>query len=141
MQTKRTLGVLAIGAGLAALIGGLSLVGARAQDGKKIPAPSGKITPWQAIQIANKKVPGQAINANFEFDEGHWIYGVMIVSGKKIQEVEIDPNTGKIGDVEEITPAGEAKEIEAELNAAIGNKAAKPAKENDEKDEKDKKKP
>ncbi|HLK58842.1 MAG TPA: PepSY domain-containing protein [Chthonomonadaceae bacterium] len=130
MQTKRTLSVLGIGLGLAALAGGLSLVAARAQEGKKaIPTPTGKITPWQAIKIATTKVPGQALNANFEFDEGHWVYGVMVVSGKKIHEIEIDPNTGKVGDVEEVTPEGEGKEVTAELNAALGVKSDKSDKE------------
>ena len=139
MQTNRTPRLYFIAAGLVALIAGASLIVARAQDGKKIPVPTGKITPWQAIQIANKKVPGQAISANFEFAEGHWVYGVMIVTGKKIHEVELDPNTGKIGDVEEVTPEGEGKEVTSELNAAIGIKGSKPSKEEDEKDEKDEK--
>jgi hypothetical protein len=134
---KRTTAVrAAVGSiGLAALLGGsLCLMTARAQQGaKKIPAPMGKITPWKAIEIATGKVPGRALNANFEFDEGHWIYGVMIVSGKTLKEVEIDPMTGKIGDVESITPEGEAKEVASELNAAIGN--GKPAPEKGEKGE------
>ena len=141
MQTKRTLGVLSVGLGLAALVGGLSLVTAKAQDNKKTPAPAGKITPWQAIKIATDRVPGKALNANFEFDEGHWIYGVVVMSGSKLQEVEIDPMTGKIGDVEEITPEGEGKEVTQELNAALGIKAGAPVKENDEKPEKGEKKP
>ena len=142
MQTKRTLGLMAIGLGLTALAGGLSLVAARAQDGKKMPAPAGKITPWQAIKIATDKVPGKALNANFEFDEGHWIYGVMIVADHKLKEVEIDPMTGKVGDVEDITPEGEGKEITQELNAALGIKGEQPAKGEKEDDEKgEKKKP
>lgn len=121
--------------GVSAVMGsGLLVINAKAQ------APKGKITPWEAIKIANGKVPGRALNANFEFDEGKWVYGVMIVTNdtpKQIKEVEIDPMTGKVGDAETITPEGEAKEVTAELNAALGVKSnAAPAKESDEKGEK-----
>jgi hypothetical protein len=116
---------------LGIILGGSVLVFA-AQSGagaqKDANKPIGKITPWEAIRIATTKVPGRALNANFEYAEGHWVYGVMVVTNttpKKIQEVEIDPITGKIGDTEEITPDGEAKEMAAELNAALGNKPAK----------------
>lgn len=116
------------------MAGGLLVVNARAQ------APKGKITPWEAIKIAKGKVPGRALNANFEFDEGKWVYGVMVVTEdtpKQIKEVEIDPMTGKVGDTETITPEGEAKEVTQELNAALGNKSnAAPTKETDEKGEK-----
>ena len=105
--------------------------------------PVGKISPWEAIKIATAKVPGRALNANFEYAEGHWVYGVMVVTNttpKKIQEIEIDPITGKIGDTEEITPDGEAKEMAAELNTALGNKPAKATPNTGEKAEKPEKK-
>ena len=60
------------------------------------------------------------MHADFEFDEGKWVYGVMIVNGKIIKEVQIDPISGKIGDVETVTPEGEAAEVKAELTKAIG---------------------
>ena len=136
-MNKRNLGFMAAGIGLTALIGGLALQQAGAAGGGKTdPAPTGKITPWAAIKIATGKVPGRVLNANFELDEGKWVYGVMIVANGKIQEVEIDPTTGKIGDTEEITPEGEAKEIQAELTAALSGKPATTAKESDEKPEK-----
>ena len=134
MMNKRALGIMAAGLGLTTLIGGFALQTAKATGGKADPAPAGKITPWEAIKIATGKVPGRALNANFEFDEGKWVYGVMIVSKGKLQEVEIDPMTGKIGDTEAITPEGEAKKLQAELTAALKSKSA--AKESDEKDEK-----
>src|SRR5579871_5092621 len=96
---RSSLSSIAVGAlGLAVLIGGsVAWIGARAQESaKKIPAPAGKVTPWAAIKIATGKVPGRALNANFEFDEGHWVYGVVVVTGNTLKEVEIDPMTGKI---------------------------------------------
>lgn len=135
-MNRRTLGIVASGIGLTALLGGAALQKAGAAGGKADPPPTGKITPWQAIKIATGKVPGKALNANFEFDEGKWVYGVMIVANGKIQEVEIDPTSGKIGDVEAVTPEGEAKEIQGELTRALGGKSAAADKEEDEKDEK-----
>ncbi len=136
MMNKRTLGILAAGIGLTSLLGGVALQTAKAAGGKADPAPVGKITPWEAIKVATGKVPGRVLCANFELDEGKWVYGVMIVAKGKIQEVEIDPMTGKVGDVEEITPEGEAKEIQAELTTALSGKAAAAPKESDEKAEK-----
>lgn len=100
------------------------------------PAPQCKISPVDAIKIAQAKVKGKTIQANFEFDEGHWVYGVMIVQGNVIKEVEIDPMSGKIGDVETVTPAGEAKEMETALNSAIGIKSTPVKAEKGEKEEK-----
>ncbi len=87
------------------------------------PAASAKISPVQAMAIAKKKMGGGvAFQANFEFDEGHWVYGVMIVKGHKITEVEVDPKTGKALDSETVTPDDEAKEMKSELTkvAAAG---------------------
>ena len=50
----------------------------------------------------------------------------MIVNGKVVKEVEVDPMTGKAGDVENVTPQNDAKEVENELSVAIGAKAPTP---------------
>lgn len=135
LSGRMALGIL----GITALLGG-GLFRARVQAQE--PAPTGKITPWAAMKIATEKVPGHALNATYEFDEGHWVYGVMVVTGgtkKEIKEVELDPTTGKVGDVEAVTPEGEAKEMTAELNKALGktsNAKKESAEKDDEKDEK-----
>ena len=126
------LGIAAIAVTCVSVQSAFALFGAPAQ-----PAPRCKISPVDAIKIAQKKVSGRTLQANFEFDEGHWVYGVMIVQGKVIKEVEIDPMTGKVGDVEVVTPAGEAKEMEAELNKAIGVKSSSAAADKAEKTEKE----
>lgn len=146
---RRASQILAATLGAAALLGGgLFLMTAHAQDTaaapKALPKPVGKITPWAAMKIALGKVQGEAINANYEYDEGHWVYGVMVVTPKGLQEVEIDPTSGKVGDVEAITPEGEAKETAQELNAALkrnGVTVSAPVEkgEADEKGEKDEK--
>ena len=117
------------------LVGGLSLatltcgtlflMTARAQEtaARQIPPPSGRVTPWNAMRIATRKVPGRAISATFEFEDGHWIYSVIVVTNgpnKQLKEVELDATTGKFGDAETITPANEAREFEGDLNRALG---------------------
>lgn len=81
--------------------------------------PSGKITPWQAMKTATQRASGRAVQATFEFEDGKWIYGVIVAGKGKLSEVEIDANTGKVGDVEKIEPASEAKEYEGDLRRAL----------------------
>ena len=139
MQTKRMTTTLCamLGAG-AVIAGGTGLLAAQAQQkGSAMPQPKCKVSPVEAIKIAESKVPGRPLQANFEFDEGKWVYGVMIVSGKTLKEVTIDPMTGTVGDVETVTPEDEAKEIKDELTKAIGGKVnAAAAEEKGEKPEK-----
>ncbi len=78
--------------------------------------PSVKISPVEAMRAATSKLGGgTAFQANFEFDEGHWSYGVMVAKGHKISEVEVDPMSGKVLDSESVDPAGEASEMKADL--------------------------
>lgn len=123
---------------LSLLIGTFALIGvaatgamlatpAFAQDQEKeapaksgpMTAPHAKLTPVQAMSIAVAKSGGKATRATFEFDEGHWVYGVLVVKDHKLFEVELDPVTGKVGDTESVTPEDEAKETQQELSAMI----------------------
>ena len=77
--------------------------------------PKASISPVQAMKIAEKSSGGKAFQATFEFDEGHWVYGVMVKKGTMLMEVELNPVTGKIGETEKVTPDGEAKEVRSDL--------------------------
>ncbi|MDR3692340.1 MAG: PepSY domain-containing protein [Fimbriimonas sp.] len=79
----------------------------------------GKITPWDAMKIATKASGGKALQATYEFDDGQWIYGVMVVKNHKLLEVEIDPTTGKVNETEATTPDAEIKELKADLAKAV----------------------
>ncbi|HEV2474723.1 MAG TPA: PepSY domain-containing protein [Chthonomonadales bacterium] len=103
---------------LIAVISVIAAVSSRA--GGKAQQPSGKIMPWQAMRIATRRSPGRALGADYEFEDGHWIYSVVVVNGKSLKEAEIDANTGKLGDIEGITAEGEGKELTNDLNRAIG---------------------
>jgi len=70
--------------------------------------------------MAAAKTKGRAIKATFEYDDGAWIYGVDVVQKNgTLKEVEIDATSGKLADVETITPAGEAQETQSELKHAM----------------------
>ncbi len=78
---------------------------------KSYPTPSGKITPWEAMATARARTHQRPFQAAFEFEDGHWQYAVLTAGHGSVSEVEIDARTGKVGDVEEADPAGEANEL------------------------------
>jgi len=82
-------------------------------------APTGKVTPWAAMATAAARSGGKPFQATFEFEDGRWQYGVMVLKAGKIFEVEINATTGAVGDIEGVTPGGEAKEFKTELERMI----------------------
>lgn len=82
-------------------------------------APIAKVTPVQAMKAAEGKVGGKATMVLFEFDEGQWTYGVVVVKNHKLMEVDVDPMTGKAGATEDVTPDDEAKEFKDALAKMI----------------------
>ncbi len=81
--------------------------------------PTSKITPSAAMKAAEDKAGGKAVMAIFEWDEGHWVYGVVTVKNHKITEVDVDPMTGKAGATEGGTPEAEAAEMKDALTKFI----------------------
>ncbi len=83
--------------------------------------PHAKISARQAQKAALAKYPGKVVGKiELENEEGKWQYAVNIRSGKKLREVMVDANTGKIANVEVTTPKDEAKEKAAELKHKHG---------------------
>ncbi|MHB8636863.1 MAG: PepSY domain-containing protein [Fimbriimonadaceae bacterium] len=120
MKTHKTNSRILVGAAFALAAAGAGaglLVHVRALRSAPIKPPSGKVAPWTAMKTASVKTGGKAFQATFEYEDGRWQYGVLVVKGGKISEVEINATTGVVGDVEGITPAGEAKEMRADLEA------------------------
>jgi len=83
--------------------------------------PVGKIAPWDAMSAATKSAGGKALSAIYEFDEGKWIYGVIVVKNHKVLEVAVDPTTGAVLESEDTTPDAEAKEMKADLTKALAD--------------------
>ncbi len=98
----------------------LALLGA-AHAGAK---PTPRISPDQAKAAALKKIPGKALSAKYEFQDGHWQYAVM-VQGKHggLYEAEVSSTTGRVTATEKTTPAEEADEAAADKKAAMKKKA------------------
>lgn len=82
--------------------------------------PQLKISPIQALKAATDKLKGgTAFQAIYEFDEGHWVYGVLVVKGHTVTEVTVDPMTGAALDTETLTADDEAKEARDLMNQVI----------------------
>ena len=74
-----------------------------------------KISAEQAKAAALKRYPGKVEGKiALENEEGSWQYAVNIRSGKKLREVMVNANTGKIANVEVTSKAEEAREQKAE---------------------------
>ena len=103
-------------AGLTLALLGAAYAGAKA-------APVAKITPAQAKAAAVKKIPGKALSAKYEFEDGHWQYAVLVKNKKgEMYEVEVNSTTGRVSATEKTTPAEEAGEAAADKKAAQGKK-------------------
>ena len=86
-------------------------------------APAAKITPAQAKAAAVKKIPGKALSAKYEFEDGHWQYAVLVKNKKgEMYEAEVNSMTGRVTATEKTTPAEEASEAAADKKAAQSKK-------------------
>ncbi len=59
-------------------------------------APPAKLTMAQARVIALKLAPGKIADAEYEKEGGGWRYSFDIRQGKRIHEIGVNANTGKI---------------------------------------------
>lgn len=60
------------------------------------PVPSARISMTQARTIALKAAPGRVQDAEYEKEGGGWRYSFDIRQGKRIHEIGVDANTGRI---------------------------------------------
>lgn len=88
---------------LLALIAGLGLAAApvlakpNAEAGEHAQAkPHARLTMKQAEAIALRAAPGTVVERDYEKENGGWRYSFDIRQGKRIHEVGVDANTGKI---------------------------------------------
>lgn len=59
-------------------------------------SPSAKLTKAAAQAIALKLAPGRVQDAEYEKEGGGWRYSFDIRQGKRIHEIGVDANTGRI---------------------------------------------
>ncbi len=66
-------------------------------DNDALSAPQAKISLGQAVATAEQQAAGRAVRAELEkVKGGQWDYDVEVVSGKKVVEVRVDPESGKV---------------------------------------------
>ena len=58
--------------------------------------PHAKLTMRQAEAIALREAPGRVVERDYELEDGAWRYSFDIRQGKRIHEVGVDANTGRI---------------------------------------------
>lgn len=64
-------------------------------------AGASKTTLARAITIALREVPGEALDASIELEDGKAVIDVTVYAGGHLLDVEIDGDTGRVLDVEE----------------------------------------
>jgi uncharacterized membrane protein YkoI len=64
-------------------------------------AGASKTTLARAIVIALREVPGEALDASIELEDGKAVVEVTVYAGGRLLDVEIDGETGRVLDVEE----------------------------------------
>jgi uncharacterized membrane protein YkoI len=64
-------------------------------------AGASKTTLARAITIALREVPGEALDATIELEDGKAVIEVTVYAGGHLLDVEIDGDTGRVLDVEE----------------------------------------
>ena len=83
--------------------------------------PRTKLTAAQAATIALKKYPGRVVGkVPLENEDGKWEFAVTIKAGKKLKEVMVDANTGKIASVEVTTAKEESREAAGDKKKGKG---------------------
>lgn len=82
--------------------------------------PKPHVTARQAEAAAVRRIPGQALSAKYEFEDGHWQYAVLVKSGKgQLYEAEVSALTGQVTASEKTSAAEEATEAAADQKAAL----------------------
>ena len=76
----------------------------------------------QAISAAEQQIGGKASRAEYEREQGRWVFDVEIVKGGEVLDVQVDPISGKVltamsdpidqGDVEDADGDGEMNDTD-----------------------------
>ncbi|MBV8886375.1 MAG: PepSY domain-containing protein [Chroococcidiopsidaceae cyanobacterium CP_BM_RX_35] len=69
-----------------------------------------RITAAQAETAALGRIPGKALSAKYEYEDGRWQYAVLVQQGRDLYEVEVNAQNGRVMDSERTTAAEERSE-------------------------------
>ena len=78
------------------VIAGPAIARSPAHSEAKEAKPAAKLTMKQAEAIALRTAPGTVVERDYEKEDGTWRYSFDIRQGKRIHEVGVDANTGKV---------------------------------------------
>ncbi|RYE94656.1 MAG: peptidase M4 [Oxalobacteraceae bacterium] len=79
----------------AALVG-LAALTATAAVANGPAKPTAKLSMAQARAIALKNAPGKVVESDYENEKGGWRYSFDIRQGRRIHEIGVDANSGRI---------------------------------------------
>jgi len=91
---------------------GIALAGAMILPAASFAAS--RITAAQAEAAAVSRIPGKALSAKYEFEDGHWQYAVLVQQSRDLYEVEVNAKTGLVTATERTTQAEERSEAASE---------------------------
>jgi uncharacterized membrane protein YkoI len=91
---KRTLYLIALAVVSTSAIVSSYAAGDKENDALAVMAT--RITLSQAVITAEQHVAGKASRAELEQHDGRWVFDVEVVKGKKVMDVKIDPESGKV---------------------------------------------
>lgn len=55
-----------------------------------------KISLTQAVAAAEQHVGGQASQAEYERENGQWVFDVEVIKGQSVMDVKVDPTSGQV---------------------------------------------
>lgn len=94
MKPNRNARLTAIAAFSAAAIG--TAVASTATDNDALAVTSARIGLTQAVIAAEQHAGGKASRAEFEKHKGRWVFDVEVVNGRKVMDVTVDSDSGKV---------------------------------------------
>ncbi len=85
--------------------------------------PKARVSARQAEAAAVRRIPGTALSAKYEFEDGRWQYAVLVKDSKgQLYEAEVSAATGKVTATEKTSASEEASEAASDKKAAMKTK-------------------
>ncbi len=73
-----------------------SVYAANVVENDAMAVKTAKISLTQAVTAAEQYVVGKASRAEFEKHAGQWVFDVEVVGDRKVMDVKVDPESGKV---------------------------------------------
>jgi uncharacterized membrane protein YkoI len=93
---NRTLIYLLTFAGLTAAAALVTVYVQRVAEDEAIAIAKASVSLAQAVGIAERHVGGRAVSAEYEDQQGQWVFAVEVVKGRGTMDVTVEAATGKV---------------------------------------------